>query len=39
MEQLAAADGTRLDGKTLAEQDAYWERAKAEDKAGSLSGS
>jgi len=36
METLAQADGTRLDGKTLAEQDAYWERAKADDKAGLL---
>ena len=32
MEALAAADGTQLDGMTLAEQDAYWERAKAEEK-------
>jgi len=36
METLAQADGTRLDGKSLAEQDAYWERAKADDKAGLL---
>ncbi len=36
MEALAAADGTVLDGKTLAEQDAYWNRAKADDKAGRL---
>jgi len=36
METLAHADGTRLDGKSLAEQDAYWERAKADDKAGLL---
>ena len=38
METLARAEGTQLDGKSLAEQDAYWERAKAEDKAGLLSG-
>ena len=31
MEVLAAADGTKLDGKSLAEQDAYWDRAKAEE--------
>ena len=36
MEALAQADGTRLDGKSLAEQDAYWERAKVDDKAGLL---
>lgn len=36
MEALAQAEGTRLAGKTLAEQDAYWERAKTEDKAGAL---
>ena len=36
METLAAADGTTLVGKPLDEQDAYWERAKAEDKAGLL---
>ena len=36
METLAAADGTTLAGKPLDEQDAYWERAKAEDKAGLL---
>jgi len=36
MEALAAAEGSQLDGKSLAEQDAYWERAKAEDKAGLL---
>ncbi len=36
MEELAAAEGTQLDGKTLAEQDAYWDRAKADDKAGRL---
>ena len=36
MEALARADGTRLDGKSLAEQDAYWERAKVDDKAGLL---
>lgn len=33
MEALAAADGTTLEGKSLAEQDAYWDRAKAEEKA------
>jgi len=36
MEALAAAEETQLDGKSLAEQDAYWERAKADDKAGLL---
>ena len=36
METLAQADGTHLEGKSLAEQDAYWERAKADDKAGLL---
>jgi ATP diphosphatase len=36
MEALAQAEGTQLEGKSLAEQDAYWERAKAEDKAGLL---
>jgi len=36
MEALAQAENTQLDGKSLAEQDAYWERAKAEDKAGLL---
>ncbi len=36
MEALAAADGTMLEGKPLAEQDAYWDRAKADDKAGRL---
>jgi nucleoside triphosphate diphosphatase len=36
MEELAAAEGTGLDGKSLAEQDAYWDRAKADDKAGRL---
>lgn len=36
METLAGAEGTQLEGKSLAEQDAYWERAKAEDKAGLL---
>jgi ATP diphosphatase len=35
MEALAADEGTTLDGKTLAEQDAYWDRAKAEEKPGS----
>jgi len=32
MEALAAADGTKLDGMNLAEQDAYWDRAKAEER-------
>ncbi len=32
MEQLAAGEGTVLAGKPLSEQDAYWDRAKAEDK-------
>jgi ATP diphosphatase len=32
MEALAAADGTKLDGMSLTEQDAYWDRAKAEEK-------
>ncbi|MEP6940910.1 MAG: nucleoside triphosphate pyrophosphohydrolase [Rudaea sp.] len=36
MEALAAAEGTTLEGKSLAEQDAYWERAKTDDKAGRL---
>jgi ATP diphosphatase len=36
MEALAAEEGTLLAGKTLDEQDAYWDRAKAEDKAGRL---
>ncbi|MBS0591487.1 MAG: nucleoside triphosphate pyrophosphohydrolase [Proteobacteria bacterium] len=36
MEALAHADGTQLEGQSLAEQDAYWERAKADDKAGLL---
>ncbi|MGA9333479.1 MAG: nucleoside triphosphate pyrophosphohydrolase [Rudaea sp.] len=36
MEMLAATDGTSLAGKSLAEQDAYWDRAKADDKAGRL---
>ncbi|MGH8122301.1 MAG: nucleoside triphosphate pyrophosphohydrolase [Rudaea sp.] len=36
MEALAAADGSTLAGKPLEEQDAYWERAKAEDKTGLL---
>ena len=34
MEALAAADGTPLAGQSLAAQDAYWNRAKAEEKAG-----
>ncbi|HZP66234.1 MAG TPA: nucleoside triphosphate pyrophosphohydrolase [Rudaea sp.] len=33
MEALAAADGTTLAGMPLAQQDAYWDRAKAEEKA------
>ena len=36
MEALAAEEKTALKGKTLAEQDAYWDRAKADDKAGRL---
>jgi len=32
MEALAAAEGRTLDGMNLAEQDAYWDRAKAEEK-------
>ena len=32
MEELAAAEGRALDGMNLAEQDAYWDRAKAEEK-------
>lgn len=36
MEHLSAQDGSELKGKSLAEQDAYWERAKVEDKAGRL---
>jgi len=32
METLAAADGRTLAGLPLAEQDAYWDRAKAEEK-------
>lgn len=34
MESLAAEEGRQLDGMTLAEQDAYWDRAKAEEKSG-----
>ncbi len=34
MEALAAAEGTTLAGQSLAAQDAYWNRAKAEEKAG-----
>ena len=33
MEVLAAADGKALDGMPLEAQDAYWERAKAEERA------
>ena len=36
METLARAEGSALEGKSLPEQDAYWERAKVEDKAGLL---
>ncbi len=36
MEALAADENTELKGKTLDEQDAYWDRAKADDKAGRL---
>ncbi|HSE13690.1 MAG TPA: nucleoside triphosphate pyrophosphohydrolase [Rudaea sp.] len=36
MEALARADGALLQDKSLPEQEAYWERAKAEDKAGQL---
>jgi ATP diphosphatase len=32
MEALAAAAGEKLDDKTLAEQDALWDRAKAEER-------
>ncbi|MDE2498530.1 MAG: nucleoside triphosphate pyrophosphohydrolase [Xanthomonadaceae bacterium] len=32
MEELAAAADEKLDGKTLAEQDALWDRAKAEER-------
>jgi ATP diphosphatase len=32
MEALAAVEGTTLEGKSLAEQDAYWNRVKAEEK-------
>jgi ATP diphosphatase len=35
METLAGADGRRLDGMSLAEQDAYWDQAKAEERRGS----
>ena len=34
MEALAAAEGTVLAGQSLDAQDAYWNRAKAEEKAG-----
>ena len=34
MEALAAEEGRQLDGMTLAEQDAYWDRAKIEEKSG-----
>ncbi len=36
MEALAAEENTTLEGKTLTEQDAYWNRAKVDDKAGRL---
>jgi hypothetical protein len=32
MEALASADGTPLAGLDLAEQESYWQRAKAEEK-------
>ena len=32
METLAADEGRTLDGMSLAEQDAYWDRAKAEER-------
>jgi hypothetical protein len=35
METLAAREGRKLDGMSLAEQDAYWDRAKAEEKSPS----
>ena len=34
MEALAAAEGTKLAGQSLDAQDAYWNRAKSEEKAG-----
>jgi ATP diphosphatase len=34
MEELAAGEGRSLAGQSLAEQDAYWNRAKREEKAG-----
>jgi len=34
MEQMAAEQGARLEGLSLQAQDAYWNRAKAEEKAG-----
>jgi ATP diphosphatase len=34
MERLAALDGTDLASLDLGQQDAYWDRAKAEEKAG-----
>ncbi len=36
METLAAADGVSLSALTLAQQDAYWDRAKAEEKAARM---
>ena len=36
MEAMAAAEGAALQDKSLAEQEGYWQRAKAEDKAGQL---
>ena len=36
MEALAAAEGGSLDGLDLAAQEAYWQKAKAADKAGRL---
>lgn len=35
MEALAAAAGGKLEGKSLAEQDALWDQAKAEERGGS----
>jgi ATP diphosphatase len=36
MEVLAAGDGRQLDGMSLAEQDGYWDRAKAEEKSSAV---
>ena len=35
MEELAAGEGVDLSALSLEAQDAYWNRAKAEEKAGS----